>query len=278
MGLMEITDGEFEAIRKLVYSHSGINLTGQKKSLVVGRLQKIVRGLGFVTFQQYLDHLNQDASRRAIGDLINRISTNHTFFFREKDHFDFMVDTALPGIVDRLSAQNSLDLRVWCAGCSTGEEAYGLIMQLMEYFGPKYANWDAGLLATDISQDALRTAMEGVYPEDRVATIPPALRYKYFQKRPDGRWRVDPKVRSEITFRRFNLMNKQYPFKKPFHIIFCRNVMIYFDQSTREQLVRRFYDCTAEGGYLFIGHSESLRRDSCPYRYVQPAVYQKRSR
>lgn len=270
-----ITDGEFNAIRTLVYDNFGINLTDQKRSLVVGRLQKILRLKGFSSFDQYFQYVKSDTSGAAMGELINRISTNHTYFFREQDHFDFFQQTFLPDITNKLKMQRSKDIRIWCAGCSFGDEPYTFMISMMEYFGSDYKNWDAGLLATDISTVALSAAKSGIYPEERLKLVPPLMKQKYFQKHPDGTWQVNEQLKKEITFRRLNLMNKTFPFSKSFHLITCRNVMIYFDQPTRNALVRRFYDNTAPGGYLFIGHSETLRNDQCPYEYVRPAIYRK---
>ena len=274
--MMTITDDEFQAIRRLVYDRFGINLTEQKRSLVVGRLQKVLRTYGFSSFAHYFDHLLKDPTGKVLSELVNRLSTNHTFFGREQDHFDFFVKTALPEAVLRHKERRSRDLRVWSAGCSSGEEPYTLVMLMMEYFGTEYRSWNAGILATDISATALETAREGVYPEERLKLLSEALKRKYFRKASEGQWTVVEEVKRELTFRRFNLMNRTFPFKKSFDIIFCRNVMIYFDQKTRDELVSRFYQWTMEGGYFFIGHSESLRRDRCPYEYVMPAVYRKR--
>jgi len=275
LSMMEITDAEFNRIREVIYSSFGIRLTDEKRSLVVGRLQKYIKSKGFQSFSEYLHFLDINPSPANLSELVNRISTNHTFFFREKEHFEFFTETALPEVTDRLRKTNSRDLRVWCAGCSTGEEAYGLHLLMMEYFGREYGLWDAGLLATDISEKVLAVAREGVYGEDRMEQMPGAYKTKYFERRPDGQWVANERLKKELTFRRFNLMNEQFPFKKPFHVIFCRNVMIYFDVPTRDALAKRFYDCTAPGGYLFIGHSESLGRDRTPFQYVRPAVYRR---
>ena len=272
---MAISDQEFESLRSLIYQRFGINLTDQKRSLLVGRLQKLLRTNGFSTFEDYYAFLQRDGSGQALSDLINLISTNYTYFNREKDHFDFFYQTALPTVVKRLRQQNRKDLRIWCAGCSTGEEPYTLLMLMAEFFGSDSRNWDAGILATDISERVLEIARSGVYPEDRVSQVPEQLRRKYFVKRQDGQFAIRDDLRREATFRRFNLMNSQFPFKKPFQIIFCRNVMIYFDQPTRDALVRRFHQATEPGGYLFIGHSETLGRNHDLYRYLIPAAYQK---
>ncbi|WP_305043660.1 CheR family methyltransferase [Geoalkalibacter sp.] len=273
--LMSISDAEFEQLRRLIKARFGINLTDQKKSLVVGRLQKLLRSTGFASFGAYYEHLVNDKSESALSELINRISTNHTYFNREKAHFDYFQQTALPAMAEALKRHNSRDLRIWCAGCSSGEEAYTLQMLMMDYFGGDYARWDAGLLATDISERVLAIAREGIYPQERVLQLPEALQRKYFRRLPDGSSQVVESVRKEVTFRRFNLMNERFPFKKPFHIIFCRNVMIYFDQPTREALVGKFHQLTVPGGYLFIGHSETLGRSHSLYRYLMPAVFQK---
>lgn len=274
-GLMAISDQEFAKMRELIHRRFGINLTDQKRSLLVSRLQKYLREQGFTSFQSYFEHLTNDKSERALSDLVDRVSTNHTFFNREKDHFDFFSHTALPTIIAQLKKLGRRDLRIWCAACSSGEEAYMLLMLMHEYLGSEYAQWDAGILATDISERVLATATAGIYPEERVAALPEPLRRKYFQRLPDGQWRVIDSLRKEATFRRFNLMNDRFPFKNPFHIIFCRNVMIYFDQPTRETLVSKFHQCTASDGYLFIGHSETLGREQTQYKYLMPATYQK---
>lgn len=273
-----IHDGEFEQLRALIKERFGIHLTDQKRSLVVGRLQKLLRNEGFATFSAYYEHLINDKSERGLSELINRISTNHTYFNREKAHFDFFAQTALPETAARLRRENSRDLRIWCAGCSSGEEPYMLVMLMKEYFGREYGQWDAGILATDISERVLAVARAGSYAQERVEQLPEALQRKYFRSTGNGQAQVDEAVRREVTFRRFNLMNDRFPFKKPFHIIFCRNVMIYFDQPTREALVRRFHQHTVSEGYLFIGHSETLGRSHDHYRYVMPAVFKKGAR
>ena len=274
--MMRLTEQEFESIRKLVYDRFGINLTPAKKSLVVGRLQKILRSRGIQSFSQYYDMLQKDGSGKLLSEFVNRISTNYTYFEREKDHFEFFEKTALPEADQRHKSKNQRDLRVWCAGCSTGEEAYTLVMRMMDYFGAEYSRWNAGLLATDISADALGVAAAGLYPDERISQLPVAVRNKYFIRRPEGQWAVSDRIKKEIVFRRFNLMNSTFPFKKPFDVIFCRNVMIYFDSPTRKALVGRFCDCLVPGGYLFIGHSESLGRDLRRLEYVMPAVYRRK--
>lgn len=273
--MMAISDHEFAGLRDLIHQRFGINLTEQKRSLLVGRLQKLMRTLGFNSFSQYIEYLTQDKSEQGLSELVDLISTNHTYFNREKDHFDYFSETAFPAIVENLKRQNRRDLRIWCAGSSTGEEPYTLMMLMLEHLGSDYKNWDAGLLATDISDRALTAARAGVYPRDRVEQLPANLRNKYFTPADQGHLAVKEQVKKEVTYRRFNLMNTQFPFKKPFQIIFCRNVMIYFDQPTRDALVARFHKFIEPGGYLFIGHSETLGRTQTLFRYLEPALYQK---
>lgn len=271
---LELSDREYRIIRDTVYQRVGINLTEEKRSLIVGRLQKIVKSHGFTTFREYCAYLDEEKSGIAVDELVNRISTNHTYFYREKDHFDFFRNHALPEVIERLKQQGRNDLRVWCAASSTGEEAYTLVMLMMEHLGTSYGFWDAGILATDISARALGIAKEGIYLDEQVQRLPPSLKNTYFTKIDADRWQVIDRVKREVTFRRFNLINQEFPFKKPFDIIFCRNVMIYFDQPTRNALIDRMHRFTNPGGYFFIGHSESLGRTS-PYRYILPAVYQR---
>ena len=273
-GMLHISDKEFQAIRDLVYERFGINLTAEKKTMVVGRLQKILRTRGFASFHDYYLYLVEDSTNQAIGELANQITTNHTFFYRESEHYQFFMQTILPEMVAAKKKTNTRDLRVWCAAASSGEEPYNIIMCMMEYFGKDYAAWDAGLLATDISEKAMSIAKKGVYEPYRVQPLPESYKKKYFHR--DGEnWAVNGNVMKEVTLRHFNLMNKKMPFKKPFDCIWCRNVMIYFDHKTKVDLVNRLYEQTAPGGYLLIGHSESIGREMTKWKYVCPAVYKK---
>lgn len=270
-----LTDEDFEKLCAIIYARFGISLSEKKRHLVLGRLCDVLQRRGFKSFDEYLTYLALDQSGHAVSELADRISTNHTFFFREQMHFSFLFERALPEIVLSLKAAGARDLRIWCAGCATGEEAYTLAMLLLEFFNLEYPQWSAGVLATDISTHALAFARAGVYPAERAALVPPALKARYLKPKGKGQLVISERVRQEVTFRRFNLMNPVFPFKKPFHIIFCRNVMMYFDVTAREALVRRLYDVTASDGYLFVGHSEGLERHRCPYDYQGSAVYRK---
>jgi len=273
--MMTITDREFSQLRNLVYDRFGINLTEEKRSLLVGRLQKLLRSTGHMTFKSYYEYLSIDKTGKAIDELINRISTNYSYFYREEAHFNYFKKTALPELVKKQVNCKSKDIRIWSAGCSTGEEPYMLVMLMLEHLGMDYKSWSAGVFATDISNRVLEIARKGVYPDDRADKVPAGLKQKYFM--PIGNYQigVSDRVKTDVTLRRFNLMNKEFPFKQPFHMIFCRNVMIYFDKPTREALIKRFYKYVEPGGYFFIGHSETLGREQKLFKYVMPACYQR---
>ena len=275
LDFIEIKKEEFYNLRNYVYKQIGINLGEDKIALVTGRLQKILRKLNLNNFSEYYNYLISEKTGEALSELANTISTNHTFFGREREHFDFFQHVALPEIVERCKANHSKDIRIWSAGCSSGEEPYTLVMLMQEFFGDQYKNWDAGVLATDISLKALAFAKTGVYPVERIGNLQENFKKKYFKKTEKGEFEVIDSIKKEVTFRRFNLMNPQFPFKKKFDVIFCRNVMIYFDEETRTNLVDKFYDLTVPDGYLFIGHSESLKRNLTRYHYIKPALYKK---
>ncbi len=274
-GMISISDQEFHLFRTFIYKNFGINLTDVKRALLVNRLQKILRREGFTTFEAYYEAIQKDKTGHGTSELIDAVSTNHTFFFREKVHFDYLMSTAFPKTVNKLLLKNDKDLRVWCAASSSGEEPYVLAMLIKEYLGQQYSQWSAGVLATDISNKALNIATEGKYSSERVEQVPSKYKLNYFEKVGAEEYMVKESLKKEVLFRRFNLMNDTFPFKKPFHIIFCRNVMIYFDHETRDELVRKLYDCTHPGGYLFIGNAETLGRSNCPYRYIAPSIYQR---
>ncbi|MDJ0839134.1 MAG: protein-glutamate O-methyltransferase CheR [Acidobacteriota bacterium] len=272
---MQISDREFKLFSDLIYKHFGIHLTEAKRSLLVRRLQNLLRTSGFKTFHDYYEYLMKHPSDSNFSELVNRITTNYTFFNREPDHFEYFSKVALPWMHDIHLARNSRDLRVWCAAASTGEEPYMLAMLMMEFFGGNYMLWDAGVLATDISEKALKTAVAGVYPADEFDRLPVHLRTKYFKETGNGEYEAAPRLKREVTYRRFNLINRTYPFKRPFDVIFCRNVMIYFDNPTKEHVLRQLHANLAPGGFLFIGHSESIMHRKSHWQYLKPAAYRK---
>jgi len=270
--LITITTKEFNQLAVYIKANYGINLKPEKKALVMGRLQNVLVQNGFRSFSEYYDYVVQDKTGSAAITLLDKITTNHTFFMREADHFHYFQDTVLPYLSDKVEDR---DLRIWCAGCSSGEEPYTLAMILDEYFGREKYFWDCKVLATDISSKVLDEARAGIYTNSEIGTLPAKWRLKFINKLDTEKSQINEKLRSEVVFRKFNLMEPVFPFKKKFHVIFCRNVMIYFDEKTKYELINKYYDLTEPGGFLFIGHSESLNRDQTRYKYVQPAVYRK---
>lgn len=274
-GLIKISDDEFRLISELIYEKFGINLSEKKKSLLVGRLNKHIKNLGLKSFREYYDEIINDTTNVSLLSMIDRVTTNHSFFYREKDHFEYLLNKALPDIIEKIKRKGGNDLRIWCAGCATGEEAYTLSMIANEFFGYKINQWDVGILATDISITSLEKAKQGIYFIDKILNLPESYIQKYFIERDNDNYKIADELRNKILFKRLNLMNENFPFKGKFHIIFCRNVMIYFDRVTKDELIKRLNDYIYDGGYLFIGHSESIDRKTIPFEYIQPAVYKK---
>jgi len=272
-GVISISDKEFEKIAKLVYDNFGINLTESKKSLLIGRLQKVLKKHNFNSFKDYIDHIEK-GGKEALTELVNRVSTNHTFFYREYDHFEFFEKKALPEIKAYRQKENNRKIKLWCAAASKGDEPYTIMIHLLRFFGHDYSQWQAGLLATDISEDALREAVTGVYSHDRIDKIDRATIQQYFNQE-NGKYRIKDEVRREVLFRKFNLMTPVFPFKGDFDMIFCRNVMIYFDEKTKAELAKKLYNQLRVGGYLLIGHSETLNGLGTQFKHVQSAIYQK---
>lgn len=270
--MVDIKENEFIKLAGFVKSHYGVNLF-DKKLLIQGRLQTILTQRNLNNFSEYYNYLIADKTGKVAEELLNKVTTNYTFFMRESQHFEFFKNTVLPYLVNNNKAKDNM--RVWSAGCSSGEEAYTLAMIISDYLGMNKRNWDTKILATDISASVLNIANEGIYENTEVKNMPDAWRKLYFKKYDENRSQVIDSLKTEVIFRRFNLMNEEFPFKKKFHVIFCRNVMIYFDNKTKEKLINKFYDWTETGGYLFIGHSESISFSNNGYKYVMPSVYRK---
>lgn len=273
--LVQLSDKEFTYITKLLFDRFGIFLGDQKRVLVAGRLSKRLRELNLPNYTEYIEYLTADKTGAELTELINRITTNHTFFFRERDHFDFLEKTVLPSLDSEKTGIPAQPLRIWSAGCASGEEVYSLSMLLREYYGPRFAAVDSGLLATDISLAALREAEAGEYNIGKMRELPASYRNTYFLRKDESVYTIRDDIRKMVMFKRLNLMAETFPMKGLFDAIFCRNVMIYFNQVSREKVVNSLYRFVKPGGYLFIGHSESLNRETCPFTYVKPAIYRK---
>ena len=270
--MINITHNEFNCLAEYIYSNYGIHLKDEKKSLVMGRLQNVLMQANCQSFTEYYDYVLTDKSGQAAVTLMNKITTNHTFFMREPDHFKYFKEAVLPYLKDK---STSRDLRIWSAGCSSGEEPYTLAMIVDEFLGKDKALWDAKILATDISEKALAQAKNGIYATKDIAALPYSWKLNYFNAFENNNSAVTDKLKKEVIYRKFNLMTPTFSFRKKFHVIFCRNVMIYFDEKTKLELVSKFYDAMEIGGFLFIGHSESLNRETTKFKYVMPAVYRK---
>lgn len=270
--MVTITNKEFKKLAEYIKINYGIHLKEEKQALVIGRLHNVLTEKNFNSFSEYYDYVISDKTGNAVVTLINKITTNHTFFMREVDHFHYFRDKVLPYLK---KATKSKDLRIWSAGCSTGEEPYTLAMIVDEFFCQDKMWWDAKILATDISSKVLDTAVKGIYADEEINALPSTWKLNYFNKYDNENSVLKDKIRNEVIYRKFNLMEEKFPFKRKFHVIFCRNVMIYFDDKTKMKLINKFYDMTEHGGYLFIGHSESLNREESKYKYIMPAVYRK---
>ncbi len=264
---------EYEKISRLAHEYFGLDLRGGKQGLVAARLGKKLRELGLKSFQHYYDYVKADRSGAALDGMVDQLTTNHTSFFREPRHFDFLRKTIFPDLRTRPR------IHIWSAACSSGEEPYSIAMSALEEM-PNGAAGRVLIKATDISMRMLEKARRGAYPAERVAEIPAALRLRYLLKAPGGpaesfQFRND--VRAMIAFERLNLMGR-LPEAYCCSVIFCRNIMIYFDKPTQQSLVQRLSDHLEDGGYLLIGHSESLNNISHGLDYVCPATYRKPGR
>ena len=273
LGITNIPMPEFNDLAQMIYDNFGITVGENKRTLVTGRIHPMLEKYGFRDHRALIDAFRSDGSGELLSELANRISTNHTAFYREEAHFKMLREKILPEITARKAAAHDFDLRVWCAASATGEEAYTILFTLMNFFGQEYSRWRAGVLATDISAEALATGKRGVYNRQRVEPVPKDLLLRYFDRIGEDAYEVKPEIRSEVTFRRLNLNSETYPFRHKFDIIFCRNVMIYFSRSIRLRLLEKMRDWLVPGGVLFVGHSESLVGMHHGFDYLGPALY-----
>lgn len=269
--MLKLTDQEFRDLTTFVHKNYGIDLS-KKRILIEGRMSNMLADHGITTFRQYMDILFADKTGHEITQLLNKLTTNYTYFRRETEHFDFLLSTVLPYFEQ---TRTNRVLYLWSAGCSSGQEPYTLAMHLHDYFGSRKSSWDTTILASDISENAMSKAKQAIYTAEEIKDVLPGWRSKYFVDLHNGTYQVNETIRKEVVFRKINLM-EPFQFKHPFDLILCRNVMIYFDSPTKDRLVNKFYDWTSDTGYLFIGHSESINRDTTRYAYIQPAIYQRR--
>ena len=272
-GPERLTDDEFGRIRELIYKLAGISLADGKKDLVYRRLSGRVTQLGLSSFAEYYDYLMRDSSDE-LQAFCDSLTTNFTSFFREQHHFDFLQRHYLPGLAEN-GGRLGNRLRIWSAGCSSGEEPYSIAMTLRDHFRD-VDRWDSKILATDLDTQVIETCKSGIYSDERLEKIPSPERKRWLSPNPaqPGTFKVSSRLQSMITFKQLNLMSP-WPMKGPFDMIFCRNVIIYFDKQTQARLVDRFADLLADGGYLIIGHSESLLNVSERFELTGKTIHRK---
>lgn len=268
-----ITDEEFVRISVYMKDNYGIDLS-QKKVIINGRLENYLRKSGFQTCSAYLDAIRKDKSGTYEKMLVNLLTTNHTYFMREFEHFDFFRSEVLPWLKTKEAGSKSL--RIWCGAASTGEEPYTIAMVLSDFFGMERKQWDTRILATDISTRVLQQAVAGVYTAEQLKKLPEKWKKHFFQPVAGGsQYMVTEELKKEVMYRQFNLMNP-FPFKRKMHAVFLRNVMIYFDEETKCQLLKKVYNFMEPGGYLFIGTTETIDRSSVPFQLIRPSVFRKK--
>lgn len=269
---LELSEKDFTRFADFIKLNYGINLT-QKKSLIENRLKNTLISKGYDSFSKYIDNIIKENNSNDIELMLNKLTTNYTYFMREEQHFKFFKNVILPYLLEKNKSRKMFS--IWSAGCSSGDEPYTISMILKDFMGSKAKEWDTRVLATDVSNNALNLAKQGVYDEQALKGVPSDWKKKYFKETSEkDKYQVSDEIKNNVIFKNFNLMNP-IKFKIKFDVIFCRNVMIYFEKDTKTDLVRRFYDATHPGGYLLIGHSESLDKSQYRYNYIQPATFRK---
>lgn len=267
--MVKLTDSEFLDFVQYMHKNYGIDLS-KKRILIEGRLSNLIEKKGMNSFSQYLESIKRN-NKDEITTLINKLTTNYTYFYREENHFKYLKETILP--FEEKNNKTKV-LNIWSAGCSSGEEPYTLAMVIDDYFKFTGFQWKINILATDISENVLAKAREGIYSDDAIKNLPDSYKKKYFIKTSEGKYQVLPEIRKHITFKVFNLMDPIIERNK-YDVIFCRNVMIYFNVETKMNIVNKFYEATKPGGYLMIGHAETVQRNKSKYLYINPAIYKK---
>lgn len=270
-----LSSAEFERIKDFIENHCGIKLPPTKKQMVEGRLRKRLRKHSFTTYEEYLDYVfTSGEGEEEIVSLIDVLTTNKTDFYREPGHFEYMRDRVLPYL---LKDNDSARVKVWSAGCSSGEEPYTLSMELHGFF-ENIKGWSFEILATDISTEVLRKACTAIYDEEKISNLPFEIKKKFFLRskdRNDCKVRPKPFVRKSVRFARLNLMDEKFSHDKDYDIIFCRNVIIYFDRETQERILRKLVSHLKPGRFLFLGHSETIHGMNLDVETVAPTVYRK---
>jgi chemotaxis protein methyltransferase CheR len=271
---ISLSDSEFDKLRELVYKISGISLANTKKELVISRFSKRLKELKLNSFGEYYDLIVSPSGFSEVQNFINSITTNKTDFFREAHHFDFIVSTFIPQVV----ASSRPVVRIWSAACSTGEEPYTIAMVMAKYLVEPYGI-PVKILGTDIDTNVLKTAARGVYDSHAIGQVPEKYLKKYFLRGKGdsfGLYKIKDEIRSMVTFKQLNFIASEYPITSTFDIIFCRNVIIYFSSETKKTVVSKLFRYLNEGGYIMMGHSETLFNMIDGLVYLKNTIYQKR--
>jgi len=275
---VRITDNEFRKLGEYIHTRYGIKMPPVKRTMLEARLQKRLRVLGMNSFSEYSKYVfSPEGAESELFHMIDMVTTNKTDFFREPQHFDYLVNSALPEIGASWGAGIRRTLKVWSAGCSSGEEPYTLAIVLSEY-AEKHQGFSFEILGSDISTRVLEKASTGIYQESKVDPVPMNLKKKYLLRSKDRtkkEVRIVPALRNLVHFRRINFMDEDFGMRERMDIIFCRNVIIYFDRPTQEKLLNRLASHLVDGGFIFMGHSETLSGLNVPLRPVVPTVYRK---
>lgn len=268
---MELTNKDFVRLKNFMYNNYGINLE-KKKTLIETRLVLMIKKLGFPDFKSYIDNLMCDKTGEQASILVEKLTTNFTYFMREEQHYEFLKNEVL---IPNLKKPTVGGLKIWCAASSTGEEPYCIAMVVQSVLG-KYPRLKVSITASDISNNVLKQAKAGVYSESKISKLPKAWVKNYFQQINSRDYSISNDVKKLVEFKYFNL-NDTIGWNKNYHdVIFCRNVMIYFDNSTKQKLCKRLYDSLKPGGYLIIGMSENLSNLDTEFERVKPSVYRKK--
>lgn len=265
-----MTEQEYIRIRDFVKKHYGIDLSNKQK-IIEGRLDNYLRFEGWTSYTAYMNDVEKDITGELEKKLVDHLTTNHTYFMREVEHFDFLKNKVLPEL--KKKEEVSKDIRIWCAAASSGEEPYTIAMILSDFFGLEFGKWDTTVLATDVSTEVLLQAIKGIYTDEQIAPVPDNWKRRFFKQIPGtNEFEVKEELKKEVLFRKFNLMSN-FPFKKKMNVVFLRNVMIYFDEPTKNKILKKIYDCLEPGGYLFLGKTETLNRNVVPFKLVSPSIF-----
>ena len=269
---MRMSEEEFLRIYRFLKRRYGIDME-RKKEIMQGRLENYIHSKGFQSFHDYMNSVETDFTGVLERELVDMLSTNHTFFMREFEHFDFLRETVLPEL--RQKEAKSKDLCIWCGAASTGQEPYMLAMLLKDFFGLEHHLWDTKVLATDISMQALGQALEGCYSAEQIEPLPDTWKRRFLRPAGQGEYfQIAKEIKEEVLFRQLNLMDV-FPFKRKMHVVFLRNVMIYFDKETKRKLIQKVWDVMEPGGYLFVGQTETIERGNTQFELVRPSIFRK---